>query len=237
MLIIKLSMLNFSSMKKRLTISKENYLKSIYTLAKGNGNFVSLTELSKELNVSKSAVTEMSKKLFLQGCIKYVKYKGIKILPKGKKIALKVIRKHRLWELFLLETLGLSWDEVHSEAEKLEHSSSDFLIDKIDEHLKYPKIDPHGEPIPDKNGNYRLEIKDFPMSNCEIGKQYKITRVNDRKEDLIRYLSQINIQLNKKIKIIDKLKFDNSIIIDIDGNIHSLSNKLVSNIYLSKLKG
>ncbi len=224
-------------MKKRLTISKENYLKSIYTLAKGNGNFVSLTELSKELNVSKSAVTEMSKKLFLQGCIKYVKYKGIKILPKGRKIALKVIRNHRLWELFLLETLGLSWDEVHPEAEKLEHFSSDFLIDKIDEHLKYPKIDPHGEPIPGKNGSYRMEIKDFPMSDCEIGKQYRITRVNDREEDLIRYLSQINIQLNKKIKVIDKLKFDNSIIIDIDGNIHSLSNKLVSNIYLSKLKG
>jgi DtxR family Mn-dependent transcriptional regulator len=224
-------------MKKPLTISKENYLKLIYILAKGNGNFVSLTELSKELNVTKSAVTEMSKKLYSQGCIKYVRYKGIKILPKGKKVALKVIRNHRLWELFLVETLGLSWDEVHLEAEKLEHFSSDFLIDKIDKHLKYPKLDPHGEPIPSKDGSYRLEIKDIPMAECEIGKQYKISRVNDREKELIKYLSQINIKLNKKIKIIDKLKFDNSIIIDIDGKLHSLSSKLVNNIYMTKIKG
>ena len=224
-------------MKKTLTISKENYLKSIYALAKGNGNFVSLNELAKELNVTKSAVTEMSKNLFLQGYIKYVKYKGIKILPKGRKIALKVIRNHRLWELFLLETLGLSWDEVHLEAEKLEHFSSDYLIDKIDEHLKYPQIDPHGEPIPSKDGSYRVEIKDFPMSDCEIGKKYKVSRVNDRNEELIKYLSQINIALNTEIKVIDKLKFDGSIIIEIVGKLHSLSNKLVDNIFLSKTKG
>jgi len=224
-------------MKRALTISKENYLKSIYILARGNGNFVSLTALSKELNVTKSAVTEMSKKLYSQGCVKYVRYKGIKILPKGKKIALNVIRSHRLWELFLVETLGLSWDEVHLEAEKLEHFSSDFLIDKIDKHLNYPKLDPHGEPIPCKDGSYRLEIKDIPLSECEIGKQYKVSRVNDRNEELIKYLSKIKIELNKKIKIVDKLNFDNSVIIEIDGKLHTLSSKLVSNIYITKTKG
>ncbi len=220
-----------------ITISKENYLKSIYTLAKGNGNFVSLTELSKELNVTKSAVTEMSKKLYEQGCIKYVRYKGIKILPKGKKIALQVIRKHRLWELFLVETLNLSWDKVHPEAEKLEHYSSDFLIDTIDKHLNYPKLDPHGEPIPCKDGSYRSKIKDIPMSECKPGETYKVTRVNDREEDLIRYLSKIKIHLNRKIKIIEKLKFDNSVIIEVKGITHSLSSKLVDNIYLTKANG
>ncbi len=220
-----------------ITISKENYLKSIYTLAKGNGNFVSLTELSKELNVTKSAVTEMSKKLYEQGCVKYVRYKGIKILPKGKKIALKVIRKHRLWELFLVETLNLSWDKVHLEAEKLEHFTSDFLIDTIDEYLKYPKLDPHGEPIPCKDGSYRYKINDIPMSECILGKTYKVTRVNDREEELVRYLSKIDIQLNREIKIIEKLKFDNSVIIEVNGVKHSLSSKLVDNIFLTKANG
>ncbi len=220
-----------------ITISKENYLKSIYTLAKGNGNFVSLTELSKELNVTKSAVTEMSKKLYEQGCVKYVRYKGIKILPKGKKIALKVIRKHRLWELFLVETLNLSWDKVHLEAEKLEHFTSDFLIDTIDEYLKYPKLDPHGEPIPCKDGSYRYKINDIPMSECILGKTYNVTRVNDREEELVRYLSKIDIQLNREIKIIEKLKFDNSVIIEVNGVTHSLSSKLVDNIFLTKANG
>ncbi|MEE9429610.1 MAG: metal-dependent transcriptional regulator [Melioribacteraceae bacterium] len=219
------------------TISKENYLKAIYKLAKGNGKVVSSSELATELDVSKAAISEMAKKLALQGYINYQRYKGIKILSKGKKVALDVIRKHRLWELFLVNTLGLSWEEVHSEAENLEHSTTQFLIDKIDEHLDFPMFDPHGEPIPNKNGNYRSIINDFAMKECEVGKVYKISRVNDRNKELIKYLTQINIKLNKKIKIVDKLRFDNSIIIEVGKSSHSLSEKLVENIFLTKVKG
>jgi DtxR family transcriptional regulator, Mn-dependent transcriptional regulator len=217
------------------TISKENYLKAIYGIAKKNGSMVSTSTLAKELGVSSAAISEMANKLSKQGYVEYKKYKGINILAKGKKIAVNVLRKHRLWELFLIETLGLNWGEVHAEAEKLEHSTTNFLIDKIDEYLNYPDTDPHGAPIPSKDGNYRYESNDFPMNECEIGKNYKISRVNDRNLDLIKYLSQINISLNKKIKIKDKLTFDDSIIIEIDNESHSLSEKVVNNIFISEL--
>lgn len=219
------------------TISKENYLKSIYYLAKGNGKLVTSSELANELNVTKAAISEMAKKLSQQGYINYQRYKGIKILSKGKKIALDIIRKHRLWELFLVNTLGLSWEEVHCEAEKLEHSTTQFLIDKIDEHLKFPVLDPHGEPIPNKNGNYRSVLNDFPMKDCEIGNAYRVSRVKDKNKELIKYLSQINIKLNKKIRIINKLEFDKSIIIEVGKVSHSLSDKLVNHIFLTKIKG
>lgn len=218
------------------TISKENYLKAIYGLAKINGNIVSASSLAKELSVTNAAVTEMANKLSKQGLIEYRKYKGIKILAKGKKIAIGVLRKHRLWELFLIDTLGLNWSEVHAEAEKLEHSTTDFLIDKIDEYLKYPKSDPHGSPIPDKEGIYRTEIENISMLNCKVGSKYIIVKVNDKNPQLTEYLSKINISLNKEISITEKLAFDGSIIIEVDGQKHSLSEKLVSNIFLSEHK-
>ena len=218
------------------TISKENYLKAIYGLAKTNGNIVSASALARELSVTNAAITEMANKLSKQGLIEYKKYRGIRILSKGKKIAIGVLRKHRLWELFLIETLGLNWSEVHNEAEKLEHSTSDFLIDRIDEYLNYPILDPHGSPIPNKEGVYRYEAESIAMHNCEIGKKYTVVKVNDRNPELIKYLSQINISLNKEIKISDKLLFDGSIIIEVDGNNHSLSEKLINNIFLSEIK-
>lgn len=218
------------------TISKENYLKAIYGLAKINGNIVSASSLAKELNVTNAAVTEMANRLSKQGLIDYKKYKGIKILSKGKKIAVGVLRKHRLWELFLIDTLGLNWSEVHDEAEKLEHSTTDFLIDKIDEYLNYPKSDPHGSPIPDRDGIYRTEVDYISMTNCKIGNKYIVVKVNDKNPQLTEYLSKINISLNKEIKISEKLEFDGSIIIEVDGEQHSFSEKLVSNIYLSEFK-
>ena len=218
------------------TISKENYLKAIYGLAKSGGNIVSASSLAKELSVTNAAVTEMANKLSKQGLIEYKKYKGIKILTKGKKLAIGVLRKHRLWELFLIDTLGLNWSEVHNEAEKLEHSTTDFLIDKIDEYLNYPKSDPHGSPIPNKEGMYRSEVENMPMTDCKIGQDYKVVKVNDKNPKITEYLSQINISLNKKIRISDKLEFDGSIIIKVDGEKYSLSEKLVSNIFLIELE-
>jgi len=218
------------------TISKENYLKAIYAISKSNGNMVPSSALAKEIGVSNSAISEMANQLSKQGYIEYQKYKEVKILAKGRKIAINVLRKHRLWESFLIDTLGLNWGEVHSEAEKLEHCTTDLLINRIDEYLDFPDSDPHGAPIPNKDGKYRSESDAFPMRACEIGKSYLVSRVNDKNPELISYLSQINISLNKKIKISDKLSFDGSIIIVIDGNNHSLSEKLVQNIYLSEIK-
>lgn len=215
-------------------ISKENYLKAIYSLAKMNQGYISASKIAEELSVSNAAISEMANKLAKLGYIDYKKYKGIKITPTGEQLAVNVLRKHRLWELFLVETLGLTWGEVHLEAEILEHSTSNFLIDKIDAFLKFPKTDPHGAPIPNKEGNYRIKSNDFALENCEIGKTYKISRVNDRNTELIDYLTKIKLLLNKKIKIKDKLGFDGSIIIELDNQTHSLSEKLVQNIYISE---
>lgn len=215
-------------------ISKENYLKAIYSLSKIKKDYISSSEIAKELSLTNAAISEMANRLAREGYIEYKKYKGIKILAAGEKLAISVIRKHRLWELFLIETLGLKWGEVHLEAEKLEHSTSNSLIDKIDEFLNYPKTDPHGFPIPNKNGHFRSKAEDFELKDCEIGKTYKISRVNDKNNELINYLSHINLFIDKKIKIKDKLGFDCSVIIEIDNQTHSLSEKLVNNIYITE---
>jgi DtxR family Mn-dependent transcriptional regulator len=217
------------------TISKENYLKAIYNLAGQNGDSISTSLLAKELNISNSAISEMASRLSDQGFIDYKKYKGIKILSKGKKIAKNVLRKHRLWELFLIDTLNMNWGEVHDEAEKLEHSTSENLIDRIDEYLNYPSTDPHGAPIPDKSGDYRLNVDDFSMANCEVGESYSISRVNDKRKDLISYLSKINLTLNKRVKVLDRLEFDGSLIIEIDNVSHTLSEKVIDNIFIKKI--
>ncbi len=217
-------------------ISKENYLKTIYTLSKGNGGNVSTSEIAQELKVTKSAITDMVNRLSKQGYINYQKYKGVKILSKGKKEAKNILRKHRLWEVFLIKTLNYKWEDVHEEAERLEHCTTNSLINKIDEYLKFPKFDPHGAPIPNDEGNYRTTENSFPLSECSIGKIYTVARVIDKNIDLIRYLSQINLLIDKKIKIIDKLSFDNSIIVEIDKMKHSLSEILVKQIFIKAVK-
>lgn len=215
------------------TISKEDYLKAIYKSIVDNGNVASTTYLSNKLAVSKAAVTDMSKKMAKLNLISYIPYKGVELKPKGKEIALKILRRHRLWELFLVETLGVSWDKVHAEAEILEHSTSEFLIDIIDKSLGYPKFDPHGEPIPDKKGKVPKLPPLQKLANCEIGKRYNFIKIKDENSDLINYLSSIGLLLYEEIKIIDKLSFDNSIIIEIDGVKHSLSEKISNKIELT----
>lgn len=216
------------------TISIENYLKVIYNLTNRNVGFVSTSLLAIELSVSNAAISEMAGKLSALGYIQYKKYKGVKLLAKGEKIAKNVLRKHRLWELFLIETIGLNWAEVHEEAERLEHCSSDNLIDKIDEFLEFPGSDPHGSPIPSKDGQYRILVNEFPMAECDVGNMYRISRVVDKDSDLINYLTKIQISINKKILVVNKLNFDGSIVVNVDGVIHSLSEKIASNIYLTK---
>ncbi len=217
------------------TISKENYLKAIFSLSQRNGDIVSTSVLAKELTVSNAAISEMANRLASEGLITYKKYKGIKLLKRGEKIAISVLRKHRLWELFLIKTLNLNWSEVHTEAEKLEHCTSENVIDEIDKFLNFPKVDPHGAPIPNNDGSFRAHIDTTPMSNCKKGRSYIISRVRDKNPDLINYLSQIDISLNKKIEVKEKLDFDGSIIIEVDGVRHSLSEKLVENIFVSEV--
>ena len=216
-----------------LTASKENYLKAIYKHRKGKNKLVSASCIADELQISNAAISDMAKRLSDEGLLDYKKYKGLQLTDEGEKLALKVIRRHRLWEYFLIKVLDLSWAEVHDEAENLEHSTSEFLIDKMDEFLGFPKFDPHGSPIPDKDGKLPESPVLLKMQICETGTVYKIARVQDGNAQLMNYLTRIGINLNTKIKIVEKFSFDNSISIEMEDGIFLLSEKVAESVWVT----
>jgi DtxR family Mn-dependent transcriptional regulator len=216
-----------------LTVSKENYLKAIYKHREGEDYQVPASYIADELQVSNAAISKMAKTLSGEGLLDYQKHKGVRLTDKGEKFALKVIRRHRLWEIFLINVLGLSWAEVHDEAEKLEHSTSEFLINKMDEYLGFPKFDPHGSPVPDKNGNLPELPAVTKMALCEVGKFYKIARVQDGDAQMMRYLTRIGINLNTEIQIVEIFSFDQSISIQMKGANFLLSEKVVDSIWVT----
>jgi len=214
------------------TISKENYLKTIYQRAQTNNEPVTTSYVASKLEVSNAATSEMAKKLSDDGLISHEKYKGIELTDNGREIALQIIRRHRLWELFLIKVLGLSWGEVHDEAEMLEHSTSELLINTIDDYLGNPKFDPHGSPIPDRFGNLPVTPAIIALTKCRTGKKYRIAKINDKSSELMNYFSRLGLELEKEIAIEDRLEFDNSITLSIDNRIHSLSEKICENVYV-----
>ena len=217
------------------TISKENYLKEIFNHKFTEGDSATTVKLAQKLSVSNAAISDMAKKLSKEGLISYEKYKGMGLTAEGEKLALKVIRKHRLWELFLIKSLDISWSEVHDQAEKLEHNTSDFLIDKIDEYLGFPEFDPHGHPIPQKNGSLPKSPKVISLAECEKGVKYKFVQVNDRDNELIAYLTKVGLILNTEFEIIDKLEFDKSFTIKFGTETLSISQKISESVFVKSL--
>ena len=217
-----------------LTISEENYLKTIYNLSNSGENQVSTNSISDFLKTKPSSATDMIKKLSAKKLLYHKKYKGTNISESGKKLAIKIIRKHRLWEVFLFDKLKFKWDEVHNIAEELEHISNEELIDKLDDYLKNPKIDPHGDPIPNKNGEIDLKPK-IPLSDLLISENCIVSTVNDEEIDFLEYLNKINIHIGSKIKIIDILSFDKSLEIEVDKKRSTfISNQVAKNILVTK---
>jgi DtxR family Mn-dependent transcriptional regulator len=184
------------------------------------------------LNVSPASVSEMINKLSGEGWITNEPYHGFKLTKKGEKIAVNLVRKHRLIEVFLQQHLKYEWDEVHNEAEKLEHAISDTFIDKLDEYLGFPQFDPHGDPIPDKNGHiaathYKL------LTNADAGREYMIAKVNDASNEILQYLSKIGLKLNSNISLNEKIDFDGSVLITLAGKKHLLSHKMAELIFVA----
>lgn len=227
-----LSRLNFVKKIKMSTISKENYLKAIFNHGNEMEKNASTTKIANHLSISSSAISDMAKKLSKEGLVKYERYKGIILTAHGEKAALKVIRRHRLWELFLMKVLELDLSEVHDEAEILEHYTSDFLIDKIDEFLGYPDFDPHGHPIPKKNGTIPKITGVVPLADAVINQEYEFVKVNDRDSELINYLIKVGLKLHSKLEVIDKLGFDDSVTIIYDNKILTLSKKIADNFFV-----
>lgn len=215
------------------SLSEENYLKVIHNLKIANSKNASTTLIAKELQTKASSVTDMLKKLADKKLVNYQKYKGVSLTKKGENIALNIVRKHRLWEVFLVDTLHFNWDEVHEVAEQLEHIKSDQLIDRLDAFLKYPTKDPHGDPIPTKNGTLPLD-NSILLSNADTQKLYKISCVKDNSKSFLQYLDKHAITINSEITIIDKIDFDASIIVKLSNGIPlTLSSKVSTNVFVN----
>ena len=211
--------------------TEENYLKAIYTISKLNsGAGVSTNQLSVLLMNKAGTITEMLKRLAEKKLINYQKYKGVLLSSKGEKIAVKIVRKHRLWEVFLLEKLGFKWDEVHDIAEQLEHIQSDELIDRLDLFLGKPKFDPHGDPIPDAKGQIN-NIKAKPLGEFSKKGNFILTGVCEHSKMFLQYISSLGLKIGDTIKVEEINKFDNSYLIKMKRkNSHFLSNKVALNL-------
>ena len=194
-----------------LTAIEENYLKYLFQLSEtSEKGIVKTNDLAYKLNHSAASVTDMLKKLSSKKLVIYKRYYGASLSKTGLQIAIIVLRKHRLWETFLVKNLKFTWDKIHDIAEQLEHIQSDELVDRMDEYLGYPKFDPHGDPIPDKFGNISLPNV-ICLADAKLKKQYVLANVNDDSTAFLKYLNKIQLQLNDKIKITDKEEFDETI--------------------------
>jgi len=230
-------MLNIQSITYLImrNISKEDYLSVIYKSADSNGE-IKANQIAEKLNISGAAVTDMLRKLSREGYVDYKRYKGIKLTKSGEDYARSMVRRHRIWEVFLHQIVGLPWDKVHYEAENLEHSSSDELIERLEEMLDFPEFDPHGDPIPDRNGRMPESNLGIPLSAVEPGNIVKVNRVPDFDSSFLQYISKIGIELNKEITVLDTLEFDHSLSIKVDKKETNISNKVAANIFVTEIK-
>ncbi|HTF22213.1 MAG TPA: metal-dependent transcriptional regulator [Chryseolinea sp.] len=197
------------------TLTEENYLKAIYRIYESTGDSVSTTAIAEKLQINAASVTDMFKKLGQQKLVVYEKSRGVKPTDKGKKVALQILRKHRLWETFMVEKLKFSWDEVHDVAEQLEHVHSDILIERLDQLLGYPKFDPHGDPIPDKNGKLPAQAS-ILLTQGKIGQTYRISGVSENSDAFLKYLNKIGLAPGSQVAIIEVEEFDGSMKLLID---------------------
>lgn len=217
-----------------LSHAEENYLKAIYHLSQADKSDVSTNAIAEVLQTKPASVSDMIKKLSDKGFINYQKYKGVNVSQKGRKEALQIIRKHRLWEVFLVDKLQFKWDEVHDIAEQLEHIKSPILTEKLDKFLGYPRIDPHGDPIPDERGEIVLGKK-APLSDIDEGQKVLVTGVDDSDSEFLTHLDKINIALGTKIIVKEKNTFDGSMQIQLPSDqIIFISKQVADNLLVTE---
>ncbi len=215
-----------------LSLTEENYLKAIYHLSEGGTKAVLTNELAEAMCTKAASTTDMIKKLSAKALISYEKYHGVNVSGKGKQAALLVIRKHRLWETFLVQKLNFSWDEVHEVAEQLEHIQSVRLVDKLEEFLDYPTVDPHGDPIPDKIGHLKV-LPQIGVDQLKVGYQGTIIAVKDSDSNLLKYLDKIGAKPGRRIKVIAKEEYDESMELTIEDKTVFISKDVSKNILVN----
>ncbi|MAM30702.1 MAG: iron-dependent repressor [Flavobacteriaceae bacterium] len=213
------------------SLAEENYLKAIYHLESKHKGAVSTNAIAEVMDTKPSSVTDMVQKLADKKVLSYVKYKGTSLTDKGRKTAANVIRKHRLWEVFLVDKLKFHWDEVHDIAEQLEHVHSEELIARLDKFLGFPDFDPHGDPIPDKNGNVKPTEKKL-LSELNKKQHGVCVGVKESNSDFLQYLDKKNITIGTKISVLGKEFFDGSMVIQVGRDQFFISKKIAENLYI-----
>lgn len=215
------------------TQSEENYLKAIFHLTTADKSGITTNSIAEKLDTKPSSVTDMIQKLSDKKVVIYKKYYGVELTDEGRKIAANIVRKHRLWEVFLVDKLDFSWDEVHDVAEQLEHIKSSKLIQQLDQFLGFPTQDPHGDPIPDKDGNLK-SIEKSLLSTLDKNESGICVGVDDSSSEFLQFLDKRGITLGKYIKVVDKEDFDDSLSIEIENKKISISKKIANNLYIQK---
>lgn len=214
-----------------MTTSEENYLKAIYHLTHLMPKGVNTNAIAASLDTKASSVTDMLKKLAEKELVTYQKYQGVNLTELGKLSAKMIIRKHRLWEVFLVEKLGFAWDEVHEVAEELEHIQSEKLINQLDQFLGFPSYDPHGDPIPNAKGEIQLENK-WLLSEIEVGLKVTCIGVKDSSADFLKYLDKQKIALGTTLQLLEKESFDGTLKIGIGNQVLVISDKIANNLFV-----
>ena len=213
------------------SVSEENYIKSIYHLQQETG-LVNTNSLAAEMQTKAASVTDMLKKLSTKKILQYEKYKGFKLTENGKRVALSVVRKHRLWEYFLVEKLGFEWDKVHEIAEELEHISSNELIERLQEFLGSPLFDPHGDPIPDSNGKIPKLIQ-LNLTVLPVNKTAVVSSVTNQSPQMLEMLKHYFISIGTPVKVLKRFEFDGSLEIKISKQpACTISELIAKNIFV-----
>ncbi|MBL7826073.1 MAG: metal-dependent transcriptional regulator [Saprospiraceae bacterium] len=213
-----------------ITPAEENYLKAIFKIAEQEDKPVQTNAIAHEMNTAAASVTDMLKRLAEKQLITYEKYRGVQLSPAGNQIATVLIRKHRLWETFLVDKLGFPWDQVHELAEQLEHIQSDTLTSRLDQFLGFPSFDPHGDPIPDAQGRWNRRAQ-IALSDMQAGQKGKLTAVADDAALFLQYLDQLGLALHAEITVLERFPFDQSMKVLIGEKATVLSEKVCQNLY------
>ncbi|MEO8515671.1 MAG: metal-dependent transcriptional regulator [Flavobacterium sp.] len=217
-----------------MTFSEENYLKTIYHLTNLLDSEISTNAIAERMETKASSVTDMLKKLAEKDLVHYKKYQGVSLTEKGLHSAKMIVRKHRLWEVFLVDKLNFSWDEVHDIAEQLEHIKSEKLINQLDQFLNFPTEDPHGDPIPNANGQI-VKIEKQLLSELSEKQSGICVGVKDTSSEFLKYLDKQEIALGSKIEIVSKESFDLSLKIKVENREITISSKIAGNLFVKKL--
>ncbi|HEY9083003.1 MAG: iron-dependent repressor [Flavobacteriales bacterium BRH_c54] len=216
------------------SFTEENYLKAIYKLSLNGVQGVSTNAIADKLATKPSSVTDMIKKLADKKLVSYQKYQGVNLTKKGSDVAVSIIRNHRLWEVFLVEKLNFKWDEVHDLAEELEHINTHKLTERLDEFLGFPKFDPHGDPIPDKDGNI-IQHKDVTLSDLIRGEKAVVVGVKEHSKSYLNYLEQLQLVLGVEVEVKDIVEFDATMQILVNNKQVIISNQASKNLIVKKI--